>query len=392
MPKNKVIRELRRLLSHIGRLPKALFYDPFRRIYFDWIERKEIIRFEGSVPRGDKIAIYLIFPRHRLLTSHLEAIRYIAAAGYAPLVVSNLPLTAEDRARVIAGAWRYLERPNFGYDFGGYRDAILEIERHLPDLKRLVILNDSVWFPLPGARDWIAQAEASGLDFAAACSHATIYQMKRRPPRGSGLAEYQALEWVYRDKGNRRFHYVSFAQSLGPNVLRHPGFVRFWKRLRLSNSKSQTVRRGEVGFTRWIIKTGLSHGETLNTATLPQQLAELETAELRHIAETAISFGHRYTARAQAAALTDPALDRENLIRLILFVVARQGISYAVPNFTIPRGFAFLKKSPIWEDRRASDITLDVIAGLEGDWARTIHAEALSLLPFPAETRARAPG
>lgn len=129
MPQNKVIRELRRLLSYIGGLPKVLFYDPFRRIYYDWIERKSITRLEGAVPCGDKIAIYLIFPRHSLLTSHLEAIRYIAAAGYAPLVVSNLPLTEDDRARVTAGAWRYLERPNFGYDFGGYRDAILDLSR-----------------------------------------------------------------------------------------------------------------------------------------------------------------------------------------------------------------------------------------------------------------------
>jgi hypothetical protein len=37
MPHDKVIRELRRLLCWIGGLSKASFYDPFRRIYYDWV-------------------------------------------------------------------------------------------------------------------------------------------------------------------------------------------------------------------------------------------------------------------------------------------------------------------------------------------------------------------
>ncbi len=386
MSAEKISRELRRLLFQTGGLPKLSFYDPVRRVHYEWVERRRILRRDGVVGLQGKVAIYLIFPKTGLLDSHIAAIEAIANAGYAPLVVSNLPLGEQDRDRVTARAWRYLERPNFGYDFGGYRDAILELEGILFSLQRLVILNDSVWFPLPAARDWISEAETSGLDFVAACSHATIYQMKNRRKTGEGasrLPEYQSMVWDYRHQGNRRFHYVSFAQSIAPKALQHKGFIKFWRQLRLSNSKHRTVRRGEVGLTRWVIRAGLKHGATLDAADLPQQLEKLDDQSLRHVAETTISFGHTHTAGVVAEALKDETLERDALIQLILFVVARQGISYAIPAFTVASGFAFLKKSPVWEDQRASDITLDVIRSLEGPFAETIMKEALALRPFP---------
>ena len=121
--------------------------------------------YHGVVPAGSKIAIYLIFPKTGVLPTHLHSLRYMIANGYAPLVVANLPLQPQDVALLQEHAWQVMERPNFGYDFGGYRAAILHIKSLLPQLERLALLNNSAWFPLAGKMNWLAEAEAAGQRF-----------------------------------------------------------------------------------------------------------------------------------------------------------------------------------------------------------------------------------
>ena len=90
-----------------------------------------------------KVAIYLIFPTSGVQESHLSAIEYIASSGYSPLVVSNLFLGDSDRQEVRSRCWQLIERPNYGFDFGGYRDGVLQLASSLHELTRLVIVNDS---------------------------------------------------------------------------------------------------------------------------------------------------------------------------------------------------------------------------------------------------------
>jgi lipopolysaccharide biosynthesis protein len=73
-------------------------------------------------------------------------------------VVSNLPLVPEERETLRRACWQLIERPNVGYDFGAYRDAILLLGPKLRDLERLVLVNDLLWFPV-GEADWIDDAE-----------------------------------------------------------------------------------------------------------------------------------------------------------------------------------------------------------------------------------------
>jgi len=58
-------------------------------------------------------------------------------------------------------SWRVIERPNFGYDFGGYRDGILLLEAWGIAPERLLILNDSIWMPLAPNSTLIDRFEAA---------------------------------------------------------------------------------------------------------------------------------------------------------------------------------------------------------------------------------------
>lgn len=275
LPGWKIRRELARPFRQIAALPERIFSRLFGSLYYDILLSGRVRNFEGVLPAADKVAVYLIFPTTGLADSHVTAIRYLSSGGYAPLVVSNLPLSGADRQRLRDICWRWVERPNFGYDFGGYRDGVLTATSDVPDLKRLVLVNDSCWFPLPGSADCLAQAETMDRDFVGAASH---YGHPR-----IGADQYLEIAWNY-CTAHRHFHYASFALKISERVLRDGAFVRFWRRFLLSNTKRLTVTRGETGLTIFILSRGYSHGTTHDTTQLDHVLAGLASRELETVA------------------------------------------------------------------------------------------------------------
>lgn len=366
----KIGRELRRLGAQLGDLPGDLRSYFFATRDYDRRLRGQVRRWQGRQPSSARVAIYLIFPSVGLRPSHLLALDYLRRKGYAASVVSNCPLPPEQREEVLGHCHAYMERPNVGYDFGGYRDAVLDLLPELRSLDRLVFLNDSTWFPLPGARDWLDDVEALGVDFAGAASN---YGAERPE-----IGRYRAIRWRY-GTGHRNFHYASFALCLRAEVFRHPDFPRFWRRLPLTDRKRRTVRRGEIGFTQWALRHGFSNGCTLDISRLDAELAALSEARLRELARTLI-----IPEDTRLRALRDEVLrgppTRDALIPLILTVVARQGPAYALAAYAIrDKGFPFLKKSPLWLSREGSDVTLTLAGDLAGEDGRAVAAEAQAL-------------
>lgn len=137
IPTWKIKRELQRM-QHSG---TSFFSELVRRLYFrryyDLVTSKEIRRSNGAAPLQREVAIYLIYPGRGILASHLFMLRELQREGISPIVVSNLPLRHQDRDRLLDTATLIIERPNVGYDFGGYRDGILDIAETLPALAPL---------------------------------------------------------------------------------------------------------------------------------------------------------------------------------------------------------------------------------------------------------------
>jgi hypothetical protein len=337
----KVKRELSRVFAHLLAGPSFLLQFFAATPYHDRMLAPFRQVTTGALPRGSRVAIYLIFPKAGVLPSHLRSIAYLVHSGYAPLIVSNCRLDDDDRQELCAVSWSVIERRNFGYDFGGYRDAILFLDHQLAELKRLVILNDSAWFPLPGGMDWLAEAEALGVDYAAATWSGAI---KRPAPK-----DFARIEW-HPDKGRRNFHYASFALSLSQPVLQDPDFLRFWQEFRLSQDKNRTVRRGEIGLTKWVIKKGYSHAATTELDDLGDLLRTMPDAALIHLFRGIIVLddAEMTTLKRQLEAEFDGGrADRRPLEKLILMIAARRGAGYALADYLVrEKRFAFLKKSP----------------------------------------------
>ncbi len=368
------IRKMPREIGRIGYQIDDLLYSSFgltvARVYSRFAIEPRIRYLSGAQTRQDRVAIYLIFPVQGLLQSHFIALDHILQSGYSPIVVSNLPLSAGDTERLLHHCSTLILRPNFGYDFGGYKDAVRFLGQDLHSLTKLALFNDSNWFPVHPDHNWLAEAEAKGLDLVGSVSH-------------GGLDNAQPFdtttEWRI-DATRPRFHYGSFSLLLGPAILHAPGFQDFWRQYRPANNKTQTILRGEIGFSQWVIRNGFTHGETLDARNLPALLADLPTERLLQIAGNAVTFDRPRSNDTRRDVLLANPPDRNGLLHFILKEVSKSGQAYSLQDFdTVERSGNFIKKSPVSLNRTAADQTLRILSHLTGPQIDVFRAEALEI-------------
>ncbi|MFN4129329.1 MAG: rhamnan synthesis F family protein, partial [Paracoccaceae bacterium] len=176
---------------------------------------------QGDVALGEKVALFLIWQPSGLAPSVLATCRHLREHGYSVLVVANQGLEGANLDAILAEAWGVLVRPNFGYDFGGYRDGLRLLRERAIHPDRLVMMNDSVWYPLYPNDNLLAACEQSSADLT-----------------GS----------VLRRRGNVCF-LESYFYSIQGHVLHSRDFVDFWVNYRLTSNKYKVIRRGERGFS-----------------------------------------------------------------------------------------------------------------------------------------------
>ncbi|MCU0905057.1 MAG: rhamnan synthesis F family protein [Tabrizicola sp.] len=277
IPRWKIAREVDRA----GQQVRALFghmWEPVVQRAHDR-RRADILDVEtGAVPLTAKVAIYLLYQPNGLLPSTLVTCNHLRDKGYAPLVVSNTPLSREDRDRLNALAWKTVIRPNYGYDFGGYRDGVLSLADWQVAPDRLIILNDSVWFPIAPDETLIDRMEALEADMCGGVIHLATHRRKTSTKRRPFIESYFYL--------------------LNRSALAHPAHDRFWKTFRVSSNKYNAVYRGERGFSHAMQAAGLRVAGVLDSTRL---VAALEAEDDQVLRKT-----------LDYAAYTDPDFMGEN--------------------------------------------------------------------------------
>ena len=370
LPLWKLKREAKRAVRQLAGLPGLTWEYLFLRPLYDRKTSRQKAVHEGAKPIAGEMAIYLVYAPEGLLGSHHDMLAQLAADGIIPVVVSNLPLSQQDRETLLAQSALVIERPNVGYDFGGYRDAMLQLAPHLPYLERLYILNDSVWM-IEAPQSWFDDVRKADKDFVGATSN---YGIKRY-----NAHEFRELNWEYTIK-HPNFHYASYALAIGPNILQDPGFLEYWHDFRLSNDKKRTVRRGEIGLTQWVQAHGYSHCATCDVGDFDQEIAALDDATLDTVARNlVIPEDLRLIRFLDEVLQSDPKTNEghRDRIQIILMAVVRQAMGYAMPYFTLHyRNFQFVKKSPLRLSRRGAETTLHILSQLEGPIAQRAYTEA----------------
>jgi hypothetical protein len=254
IPAWKVRRELGRLGQQLRAIPEAV-WEPFARRAHDRALARGFPQMDGALALAPKVALVLCWQPRGLAPSFLDMLDHLVTCGYAPFVVSNAPLSSADRQSLHPRIWRAVERPNFGYDFGGYRDGLFLLRRWGIRPDRLVILNDSIWFPLWPDDQTLQRAEAAPFDVT-----------------GTILRQRDAIAFL-----------ESYFFSIRGLVLDHPGFRAFWEGLRLTSNKYKVIRRGERGFGLALKAAGISFGPLFPQAGFDAALAGMDASALRQV-------------------------------------------------------------------------------------------------------------
>lgn len=366
----KVSRETVRIGRQTAGLPLELARKIYFRRWYDSAIAPTLRRSTGALRLAGEFGVYLIFPRRGVLGSHFHMLAEMRAQGIAPVVVSNFPLSEADRARLLPEVARLIERPNIGYDFGGYRDAILDLADHFALVDRLWLLNDSVWL-VPQRSSWFEDARVLGTDFVAATSH---FAMPRVDPD-----RFREIIWHY-DTSRRDFHYASFALGVGNRALRDPDFLQFWRKLDIRDDKKRTVRRGEIGLTQFLVRRGYSHAATASAKYLDVELKLLDNEMLDVILRELVIFSSNSRLESLRTQLLSKKIesddDRKERITFILTCVTRQPSAYLLASANVRNGFQFLKKSPLRLSRNGVQEMMAIISRIEGSVGRVIRHEA----------------
>lgn len=295
-----------------------------------------VSRQNGTQPQGNRIAAMLIFQPGAMPASILEDCDLLTGLGYSVLIVSNGPLQPQARVDLLAHVWRVLERPNVGYDFGGYREAVMHLWDEGADPDELLILNDSVWTvasAFPGFLDRLAAMEA---DVA-----------------GSVLRSKKGKRWI-----------ESFFFQLRRSALQSQAFRDYWQDYRLVDSKFGVIRQGERDFTVKLAAGGLRVAALGDNPDFIAALEKASDAEIR-IALTYAAPVSGGLAEDRARLLADTPEPHWRTRALAHVGVVLDGSRVWHSQFPVASlrvmGFPFIKKSrePVHRDWREQ-----VLAGI----------------------------
>lgn len=234
IPAWKIRRELETARQQLQAIPERLI-GPSRQRRLDSQFPKGFRVVNGAAELGSKVAIFLVFQPRGMSASAVATCRHLSERGYSVVLVANSPVSLADEQALGRWVWRFVERPNFGYDFGGYRDGVRLLWHWAVSPDSLIILNDSVWFPLDRSETMLASMEASSAGFLGALRHVDLPETD---------TEHAGI-------------FLSYFFLIKRAVLTSDVFVNYWNSYVSTSNKYLTVRRGERGFSRTLFAAGV---------------------------------------------------------------------------------------------------------------------------------------
>lgn len=332
----KLQRELRRIGQQLQGVAER-FTEPALQREHDAHRATRLKVATGQCVLGDKVALLLLYQPSGVSQATVWTCEHLVRKGYAPLVISNAPLSDSDHQRLAPVSWRTVERPNFGYDFGGYRDGIWLLEQWSVAPSNLIILNDSIWFPLYADEPLIDRMESSPADFVGALQLEPLRTPEHETPR-------------------KRPFFGSFFLMLKRPALEHPAFKSFWDHYRITSNKYKTIRQGERGFSHAMFDAGIPSEAMYSRRHFDSYVARISNPALCSLLGDLVTIDERIEeALAKCIeAYDDGSAWRETATRLALQATEKQNILATAPftslvHFEVP----YLKKAKDWNNLKA---------------------------------------
>ena len=215
-------------------------------------------------------------------------------------------------------------RPNYGYDFGGYRDGVRILRRLKINLDSLLIINDSAWLPLERDSQMLKKLEEDNFPLTGPV--------------------FESVE--KRDKHKEYFQ--SYFMLVKSNAYRSKAFSEFWRDYRVSSRKRVVLVRGEEGFSEALFKGGFGGGTPSTRAILFDLIQKQENIFLLKTLEyaTYLEAENLSAANQLIREYSDTEEWRKNALSHINSLPTKTQPMGIIPYACIKLfGFSFLKKS-----------------------------------------------
>jgi hypothetical protein len=170
---------------------------------------------------GQPIMLLALYQKGRLRPDLIRLLRAAKAQGLYVLGVNTLKLQKPEELRGLIDC--YIERSNFGRDFGSYKTGFLHLfsRRWEGTCPRLVMLNDSVFYASRGLDKFIDELATSRTEVL------------------GGTENYEI-----------EYHLGSFCISMAQSVLKADRFKAYWKGYRLTDVRPVVIKRGEMKLSK----------------------------------------------------------------------------------------------------------------------------------------------
>ena len=213
-------------------------------------DRKSRIRriVKCQISHDTKNFAVVVYNESKFLQKNISALlRALNQKKYNILLVSNVTPKRNVFEQIKARCSIFMERANLGRDFGAYKDAILYLKEINPEIDRLIFCNDSVFYIDEKLDDYLDLIDDE--------------------------QDIVGMTESYVDN----YHLQSYFIYCGKRALDRPEFWLYWQKYLPLNTRPWAIKRGELGFSKFMSRAQIELNATHNVPLLIKNLNKLDS-------------------------------------------------------------------------------------------------------------------
>ncbi len=254
MIKSKIINLIQKTIGTI--LGELLDFKNFILFSIYIMKKKQGLNkletFEGECNANKKICVFSLYQPRGIPKHVFHQLSSLKELGFSLYVISNCPITENDIQSLKKLCFKIVIRDNIGRDFGGYKLGVLDVLDHFRNnLERLMLANDSVFFPVHNPTQMFESVDLQNNDF-----------------------------WGISENHEQYYHVASYLIVFKPSSFNHPEFSRYWNSYLEMSSRRHSIRKGEAGLSKALVKAGLTPGVICSSKTTLEYLQDLPIDKL----------------------------------------------------------------------------------------------------------------
>lgn len=300
----------------------------------DWDARVEVQA--GGLEIKANVVVLLVYQPNGLADSLFHTLRHLRCKGFTVLIVLNSSVNDYELEQLKSHCSMVMKRPNFGYDFGGYRDAILYLTAQPYEFDSITCINDSIWFPVFQDCDHLSRMLDTAGDLVG-------YSFAKSHPKRQN-AHVQSYFFMF--KGNA--------------FLRSAEFRDYWFKLKVSNSRYMTIRNSEMKMTRYFECRNFKIGWLFSVDNMKAYYESCDDVNIIASINYLNAIGHQSAALFKNISVADIAEIRQKLISGLETGELSRNVIGSEPGMLFQGiGFAAMKKSKSYNYQVQRNIALD---------------------------------